>query len=188
MTADLLKITATSSILLACTLIAIAHYRRPDLPASETPLSIYFTTPTRSIMNSAYATISTSLAFTALIIGKSMHYASLAAALACYVGALSLIPVAATTQRNAVVIRSDATRRAHRYAAATAFASIGMAMTLSAIDAIIATNITVLIISSLGSVLAGRALLSKPGPTHGLRQKLFLSALAFWVIAVAITG
>lgn len=188
MTTALLKIAAALSVLLACTLIAIAHHRRPDLPGFQTPLSIYFTAPTRSIMNSAYAAIAISLAITASLIGKTMHYASLAASAACCVGALSLIPVAATTQHSAAAPRSEATKRAHRYAAVTAFASIGMAMALSAIDAIFASNLTVLIPGTLGSMLAGRAVLSKPGPTHGLQQKLLLSALAFWIIAVAITG
>jgi len=182
------KIAAITSALLAGVLIVAAHRRRPELLTSETALSIYFTDPTRSIMKFAYAAIAASLVSTAFVIGINKHAASLVAAVACCVCALFLIPVVATTQRNSTIVRSDAIRRTHRYTAATAFASAGAAMAVSAIDAAIGGKTTVAILGIAGVVLVSRALVSKPGPTHGLRQKQFLVVLGFWIVTTAFTG
>lgn len=182
------KIVAITSALLAGVLIVVAHRRRPDLLMSETALSIYFTDPTRGIMTFAYAAIAASLVSTAFVTGINTHTASLVAAVACSVGALFLIPVVATTQRNATVVRSDAVRRIHRFAAATAFASAGVAMAVSAIGAAMRGNTSVALLGVAGVLLVSRTLASKPGPTHGLRQKQFLVVLGLWIVATAITG
>jgi hypothetical protein len=182
------RIVAIAGVLLAGALIMIAHRRRPDLPASQTALSIYFTDPTRAIMTSAYAAIAGSLVFTAFVIGINTHTASLVAAVACCICALFLIPVVATTQRHATVVRSDAIRRTHRYAAATAFASAGVAMAASSICAAMEGNTSIAMLGAAGVVLVSRTLMSTPGPTHGLRQKQCLVVLGLWIVATAITG
>jgi hypothetical protein len=182
------KIVAITGVLLACALIIVAHRRRPDLQASETALSIYFTDPTRTIMTCAYAAIAASLVSTSVVIGVNMRADSLVVASACCVSALFLIPVVGTTQRNATVVRSDEIRRAHRYTAVSAFASAGVAMAVSSIYAGIDGNVSVAVLGAAGVVLVSRTLMSKPGPTHGLRQKQFLVVLGLWIVAIAISG
>jgi hypothetical protein len=181
----LAKIVAIVGVLLAGILIVAAHRRRPDLPAFEVALSVYFTAPTRSIMHCAYAAIATALISVAFLLALNMSIASLAVAVACCIGSALLVPVVVTTQRDAMIVRSDEIRRAHRYAAAVAFASVGVAMAVSVFAAIVKSNVVVPILGAVGAVLVSLVLRSRPGPTHGLRQKLFLFVLGLWIIAIA---
>jgi hypothetical protein len=179
------KIVAITGVLLAGILIVVAHRRRPELPASEVALSVYFTAPTRSIMHFAYAAIAAALISVAFLLALNMGVASLVAAVACCIGSALLVPVVATTQRDATILRSDEIRRAHRYAAAAAFASVGVAMAVSVFAAIVRPNAAVPILGALGAVLVILVLRSRPGPTHGLLQKLFLFVLGLWIIEIA---
>jgi hypothetical protein len=185
MPTTLAKIVAIAGVLLAGILIVVAHRRRPDLPASEVALSVYFTVPTRSIMHSAYAAIAAALISVAFLLALNMGIASIVVAVACCIGAALLVPVIATTQRDATIVRSDEIRRAHRYAAATAFASVGLAMAVSVFAVMVKSNAAVPILGAVGTVLVSLVLRSRPGPTHGLRQKLFLFVLGLWIMAIA---
>lgn len=185
MSTTLAKILAIACVLLAGILIVVAHRRRPDLLASEVALSVYFTAPTRSIMLSAYAAIATALIFVSFLLALNMGIASLVAAAACCIGSALLVPVVATTQRDATIVRSDEIRRAHRYAATVAFASVGVAMAVSAFAAIDKSNAAIPILGAFGAVLVSLVLTSRPGPMYGLRQKLFLFVLGLWIMAIA---
>lgn len=136
----------------------------------------------------AYAAIAVALVATAAAFMAKASVAAVAAALACCVGAVLLIPVSATTQRNAASVRSDATRRVHRYSAVAAFVAVGCAMGASAYFAIAEGNISVAFLGVLGVALVGIVLCSSPGATYGLRQKAMLFVLGMWILANAGAG
>ncbi len=183
------RLIAVASIILAGVLIGLAHWRRRDLPLREIALSAYFTEPTRSTMNAAYAAIAVALVATALIELHAGGGPGTIAAIACGAAASLLAPVAATTQRDAATVRSDATRRTHRRAAVAAFAAAGVAMAASAVGAFASVDdVPVFSLGVLGAVLVVVVLQSQPGPTYGLRQKLLLGALGGWIMAVAAGG
>lgn len=182
------RLIAVASITLAGVLIGLAHWRRRDLPLREIALSAYFTEPTRSTMNAAYAAIAVALVATALIELHAGGGPGMIAAIACGAAASLLAPVAATTQRDAATVRSDATRRTHRRAAVAAFAAAGIAMAASAVGAFASVDVPVFSLGVLGAVLVVVVLQSQPGPTYGLRQKLLLGALGGWIMAVAAGG
>ncbi|MFZ5635838.1 MAG: hypothetical protein ACOY82_04555 [Pseudomonadota bacterium] len=182
------RVVAIASILFAGALIVVAHRRRPELRASDIALSVYFTAPTRATMVFAYAAIMAALLSTAFVLAMDRHLATLASAVACCVGAALLAPVAATTQRDATIVRRETIRRIHRHAAAAAFAAVGVAMAVSACAAIAVANAPIAILGLWGAVLVIRVLRSKPGAAHGLRQKCLLAMLGLWIVAIATTG
>jgi Sec-independent protein secretion pathway component TatC len=182
------RIVAITGVILAGVLIVIAHRRRPELRASEIALSVYFTDPTRATMTSAYAAIMAALFSTAFALATDMHVAALVTAVACCVGAVLLVPVVATTQRNATIVRSETIKRVHRYAAAAAFVAVGVAMAVSACAAITEANVPVVIFGFFGAALVILVLRSKPGAAHGLRQKILLATLGLWIVVIAIAG
>lgn len=182
------RMVAIVGVVAAGTLIVVAHRRRPELRESEIALSVYFTAPTRGTMTAAYAAIMAALLSTAFTLATTMHAAALATAVACCAGAALLVPVVATTPREATIIRSEATRRVHRYAAAAAFVAAGVAMAVSACAAIAEGNAPVAILGCLGAVLVIRVLRSRPGAEHGLWQKRLLAALGLWIVSIAIAG
>lgn len=185
---NIARVVAIASVILAGAFVVIAHRRRPELPASEIALSVYFTAPTRATMLSAYAAIMAALLSTAFVLTIGTHVAGLVSAVACCVGAVLLAPVVATTQRNATVVRSETIRRIHRHAAAAAFLAVGVAMAMSAYAAIIEADMQIAILGVFGAALVIPVLRSKPGAAHGLRQKLLLATLGLWIMAIAITG
>ncbi|MCZ2135870.1 MAG: DUF998 domain-containing protein [Burkholderiales bacterium] len=182
------RFVAIAAVILAGVLVGVAHRRRRDLPFRETALSAYFTKPTRSTMNAAYAAIAAALVATALVELQAGGGVGTIAAIACAAAAVLLAPVAATTQRDAATVRSDATRRTHRRAAVAAFAAAGVAMAASAAGAFARADVPVVSLGVVGTVLVVVVLRSQPGPTYGLRQKLLLGALGGWVVAVAAVG
>ena len=99
-----------------------------------------------------------------------------------------LIPVAATTQRNATIVRSEAVKRLHRYSAIAVFLAAGIAFAVSACAAVVQTNARVAISGVIGAVLVGIVLGSKPSSVYGLRQRLVLAMLGIWIVAIATTG
>ena len=139
-------------------------------------------------MTSAYAAIVVALSSTAFVLTTHTHIAATVTAVACCAGAVLLLPVVATTQRNATVVRSEAIRLVHRYAAAAAFVAVGVAMAVSAYAAIAEANALIAILGFLGSVLVIRVLWSKPGAVYGLRQKLLLATLGLWIVSIAMAG
>lgn len=182
------RILAVAGVVLAGVLILVAHRRRRELPAREIALSVYFTDPTRATMTAAYAAIALALVATACLELDRASGAETVAAVACVVAAILLAPVAWTTQRNALVVRSNAIRRAHRYAAVSAFLAAGVAMAASAVGAITRANMPVLLLGVIGAALVAVVLRSQPGPTYGLWQKLLLGVLGGWIVAVAAAG
>lgn len=182
------RVIAIISVVLAGVFIVLAHRRRPDLPASEIALSVYFTDPTRALMTSAYAAIAAALLSTAFLLALNMRAALFVAVVACCVGAALLIPVVATTQRNAAVMRSEAIRCVHRYSATAAFLAVGVAMAVSAWSAIGDANVLVAIPAVIGTVLVSQVIRNNLNPPHGRRQRLLFVALGVWIVAIAITG
>lgn len=188
---EIVKIIAVAGVLIAGVLIGVAHRRRPELPAFGTALSAYFTEPTRATMTVAYAAIAVALVSTAIVLMVDRSVAAVVAAVGSCAGAVLLVPVSATTQRNATTVRSEAIRRVHRYSAVAAFLSVGIAMAASAHPAVARAsvpNIPVTFFGVLGVVLVGVVLCSRPGATQGLRQKAMLCVLGMWILANAAAG
>lgn len=181
------RIAAIAGVLIAGVLIGAAHRRRRDLQAREIALSVYFTEPTRATMAAAYAAIAVALLATAWLELDAATTAGTLTAIACTVAAVLLAPVAATTQRNATTVRSEASRLAHRYTAVCAFLAAGVGMVTSALAAFTA-NVPVFLFGVIGAFLVAVVVRSQPGPTYGLRQKLLLAALGAWIVAVAASG
>lgn len=179
---------AVVGVILAGVLIIFAHRRRPELRASETALSAYFTHPTRAIMAFAYAAIAAALLSTAFILSREMNAPAAVAAAACCVGAMLLVPVVATTSRSPLATRTEMTKRAHRYAAAGAFVAVGVAMAVSACTAIADANALVAVLGFFGAVLVIRVIHGNSGAKHGLWQKLLLVILGLWIMASALTS
>lgn len=182
------RVVASVCVIVAAVLILIAHRRRPELPASEIALSVYFTDPTRKIMISAYAAIAAALFSVSVIVTTQIRATATAIAAACCIGAVLLVPVVATTQRDITMTRSEATKRIHRYAAASAFAAIGVAMAVSAYVAIVDVDVPIAVLGLFGTTMAGRVLQRKQSATHGLQQKIMLAILGLWIITIAVTG
>jgi len=182
------RVVASICVIVAAVLILIAHRRRPELPASEIALSVYFTDPTRSIMISAYAAIAAALFSVSVVVTTQVRTTTAVIAVACCIGAILLAPVVATTQRDITMTRSEATRRVHRYAAASSFAAIGVALAASAYAAIVDADMPVAILGFFGTIVVARVLQHKQASTHGLRQKILLAILGLWIITIAVTG
>lgn len=182
------RVVASVCVIVAAVLILIAHRRRLELPASEIALSVYFTDPTRNIMISAYAAIAAALFSVSVVVTTQVRATTAVIAVACCIGAILLAPVVATTQRDITMTRSEATRRVHRYAAASAFAAIGVAMAVSACVAIKDADVPVAVLGLFGTTMVGRVLQRKQSATHGLQQKIMLATLGFWIITIAVTG
>jgi hypothetical protein len=178
---------AIAGVLIAGVLIGVAHFRRPELPAIEIPLSAYFTYPTRAFMTGAYASIAVALVSTAVVLMADSKVVDVVTALACCAGAVLLGPVAATTQRSATAIRSEATRRVHRYVAVSTFLAVGVAMAVSAYAAIVRANVFIAFPGVLGAILVSIVLCSRPSPVYGLRQKLVLGVLGIWILVIVTT-
>lgn len=182
------RAAAIIGVIAAGILIVVAHRRRPEFVASDVALSVYFTYPTRGLMTSAYAAIAVALCSTAAALTTTAYGANLITAAACCIAAVLLIPVVATTQRSTVTIRREATRRAHRYAAFSAFLTIGIAMVASTYNAINEFDAPLAVLGFLGITLVVSVLKGKSAPLHGLKQRLLLAILGLWVVTIALTG
>jgi hypothetical protein len=177
-------------------LVIYAHLQRRELNCASTPLSDYFSGPTRRVMLAAYFCLGLALVCTAMKIipeqqGAIVSGVGPASGVLMLIAAACLIPVAVTTRNELDVdTRAARTRSMHRVLALVAFTAIVIAMVAYSMlglpsehryqRAIRVWAILLSIFAMMSFVLLVQV---PPGSLYyGLIQKFLVALVAIWVL------
>lgn len=179
-------------------LAAYAHAVRREFGRVSTPLSAYFSQPTRGVMFAAYAALGVALACTAskiLLRGTDGVSGIAAASGVLLVAAACLMPIALTTCRRAESDeRSTLGRALHRMLSQVAFVAVVVAMLAFSTFGMPAENrgeralrVAAVLVSVFAAMLFALSLRLPPGSPHfGTAQKLLAGMVAAWVFICAL--
>jgi len=181
-------------------LAAYAHAVRREFGRVSTPLSAYFSQPTRGVMFAAYAALGVALACTAskiLLRGTDgvSDIAAAASGVLLLVAAACLMPIALTTCRRAESDeRSTLGRALHRTLSQVAFVAVVVAMLAFSTFGMPAENrgeralrVAAVLVSVFAAMLFALSLRLPPGSPHfGTAQKLLAGMVVAWVLICAL--
>ena len=180
-------------------LAASAHVARREFARASTPLSVYFSEPTRAAMFAAYAALGVALACTAakILLPGSDGVSGVAAAsgVLLLVAAACLMPIALTTCRRFDSDERSTLRRAlHRILTQVAFVAVVAAMLAfstfgmpAATRGERALRVAAVLVSVFAAMLFALALRLPPGsPQSGSVQKLLVGMVVAWVFLCAL--
>lgn len=180
-------------------LAAYAHAVRREFGRVSTPLSAYFSQPTRGVMFAAYAALGVALACTAskILLRGTDGVSGIAAAsgVLLLVAAACLMPIALTTCRRAESDeRSTLGRALHRMLSQVAFVAVVVAMLAFSTFGMPAENrgeralrVAAVLVSVFAAMLFALSLRLPPGSPHfGTAQKLLAGMVAAWVFICAL--
>lgn len=179
-------------------LAAYAHAVRREFGRVSTPLSAYFSQPTRGVMFAAYAALGVALACTAskiLLRGTDGVSGIAAASGVLLVAAACLMPIALTTCRRAESDeRSTLGRALHRMLSQVAFVAVVVAMLAFSTFGMPAENrgeralrVAAVLVSVFAAMLFALSLRLPPGSPHfGTAQKLLAGMVVAWVLICAL--
>ena len=180
-------------------LVAYAHIKRSELDRTATPLSSYFSHPTRGVMLAAYFCLSVALVCVAVTIipeqqGAIVSGVNVVSGVLILVAAACLIPIGLTAPRMLDAdVRSARTRSLHRILVLVAFVAMVSSTTMYSmlgLPTLYRYQRTIRMVDILVSMLAAAmfVLLTQlpPGSRYyRLFQKFIVALMVVWIVVSA---